>query len=31
VAGFCENGNEPSCAIKKDFFFDKTSENQLFK
>jgi hypothetical protein len=30
VAGFCEQGDEPSGSIRKDFF-DKLSDNQLFK
>jgi hypothetical protein len=31
VAGFCE-GDEPSGSIKKaGYFFDKLSDNQLFK
>jgi hypothetical protein len=30
VAGLCEHGNEPSGSIRKDFF-DKLSDNQLFK
>jgi hypothetical protein len=30
VAGLCERGNEPSGSIRKDFF-DKLSDNQLFK
>jgi hypothetical protein len=28
---FCEHGNEPSSSIKKVGFFDKMSNNQLFK
>jgi hypothetical protein len=32
VAGFCENGDEPSVSIKEaGYFFDKLSDNQLFK
>jgi len=31
VAGFCEHGDEPSGSIKKVGFFDKLSDNQLFK
>jgi hypothetical protein len=32
VAGLCEHGNEPSGSItKQDFFFDKLSDNQIFK
>jgi len=31
VEGFCEHGNEPSGSIKKQNFFDKLSDNQLFK
>jgi hypothetical protein len=32
VAGFCEHGNELSGSIKKvGYFFDKLSDNQLFK
>jgi hypothetical protein len=31
VAGFCEDGNEPSGSIKKAGFFDELSDNQLFK
>jgi hypothetical protein len=31
VAGFCEHGEEPSGSIKKGLFFDKLSDNQLFK
>jgi len=31
VAGFCEYGNEPSGSIKKQDFFDKLNDNQLFK
>jgi hypothetical protein len=30
VAGFCGHGNETSGSIRKDFF-DKLSDNQLFK
>jgi hypothetical protein len=30
VAGLCEHGNESSGSIRKDFF-DKLSDNQLFK
>jgi len=30
MAGFCENGNEPSDSIKKGFF-DRLSDYQLFK
>jgi hypothetical protein len=30
MAGLCEHGNEPSGSIRKDFF-DKLSDNQLFK
>jgi hypothetical protein len=30
VAAFCEHGSEPSDSIKKGFF-DKLSDNQLFK
>jgi len=31
VAGFCEHGDEHSGSIKKGYFFDKLSDNQLFK
>jgi hypothetical protein len=31
VAGLCENGNEPSGSVRKQVFFDKLSDNQLFK
>jgi hypothetical protein len=32
MAGFCEDGNEPSGSIKKTgYIFDKFSDNQLFK
>jgi hypothetical protein len=32
VADFCEYGDEPSGSIKKAvYFFDKLSDNQLFK
>jgi hypothetical protein len=31
VAGFCEHDDEPSGSIKKAGFFDKLSDNQLFK
>jgi hypothetical protein len=32
VAGLCEHGNEPSGSIKESrIFFDKLSDNQLFK
>jgi hypothetical protein len=31
VAGFCEHGNEPWGSIRKQDFFDKLSDNQLFK
>jgi hypothetical protein len=32
MAGFCEHGNEPSGSIKKSgYFFDKLSDNHLFK
>jgi hypothetical protein len=31
VVGFCEHGNEPLDSIKKQDFFDKLSDNQLFK
>jgi hypothetical protein len=31
VAGFCEHGDESSGSIKKAVFFDKLSDNQLFK
>jgi hypothetical protein len=32
VVGFCESCNEPSVSIKKaGNFFDKLSDNQLFK
>jgi hypothetical protein len=27
----CEHGNEPSCSIRKQDFFDKLSDSQLFK
>jgi hypothetical protein len=30
-AGFCEHGDEPSGFIKKAGFFNKLSDNQLFK
>jgi hypothetical protein len=31
MAGFCEQGNEPSGSIKKARFFDKLSYYQLLK
>jgi hypothetical protein len=31
MAGFCEHGDEPSVSIRKQDFFDKLSDNQLFK
>jgi hypothetical protein len=31
VAGFCEHGDEPSGFVRKRDFFDKLSDNQLFK
>jgi hypothetical protein len=31
VADFCEHGNEASGSIKKVGFFDKLSNNKLFK
>jgi hypothetical protein len=31
VVGFCEHGNEPSGSVRKQYFFDKLSDNQLFK
>jgi hypothetical protein len=31
VVGFCEHGDEPSGSVKKVGFFDKLSDNQLFK
>jgi hypothetical protein len=31
VAGFCEDGDEPSGSIRKQDIFDKLSDNQLFK
>jgi hypothetical protein len=32
VAGFCEHGDEPLGSIKKaEYFFDKLSDNQLFR
>jgi hypothetical protein len=31
VAGLCEHGNESSSSIRKQDFFDKLSDNQLFK
>jgi hypothetical protein len=31
VAGFCEHGDEPSVSVRKQDFFDKLSDNQLFK
>jgi hypothetical protein len=31
MAGFCEHGNEPSVSIRKQDFFDKLSDYQLFK
>jgi hypothetical protein len=31
VAGFCEHGNEYSGFMREQDFFDKLSENQLFK
>jgi hypothetical protein len=31
VAGFCERGNEPSGSIRRQGFFDKLSDNKLFK
>jgi hypothetical protein len=30
VANFCEHGDELSGSIKKGFFFEKLSDNQLF-
>jgi hypothetical protein len=30
MAGLCEHSNEPSGSVRKDFF-DKLSDNQLFK
>jgi hypothetical protein len=27
VAGLCEHGNEPSGSIRKQYFFDKLSDN----
>jgi hypothetical protein len=31
VGGFCENGDETPVSIKKGYFFDNLSVNQLFK
>jgi hypothetical protein len=32
VADFFDHGNEPSVSVKKaGYFFDKLSDNQLFK
>jgi hypothetical protein len=31
VAGFCEDGDEPSSSIRKQDIFDKLSDNQVFK
>jgi hypothetical protein len=32
VVSFCEQGNEPKDSIKKAaYFFEKLSDNQLFK
>jgi hypothetical protein len=31
MADFCEHGNEASGSIRKQIFFDKLSDNQLFK
>jgi hypothetical protein len=31
MAGFSEHGDEPSESIKKGYFFDKLSDNQIFK
>jgi hypothetical protein len=31
VAGFCENGDEPSDSVRKWDIFDELSDNQLFK
>jgi hypothetical protein len=31
MAGLCKHGNEPSGSIRKQDFFDKLSDNQLFK
>jgi hypothetical protein len=31
MAGFCEHGDEPSGSIRMQDFFDKLSDNQLFK
>jgi hypothetical protein len=31
MAGLCEHGNEPSGSIRKQDFFDKLSDSQLFK
>jgi hypothetical protein len=31
VAGLCEHGNEPSGSIRKQDFFDKLSDYQLFE
>jgi hypothetical protein len=31
VVGFCEHSDEPSGSIRKWDFFDKLSDNQLFK
>jgi hypothetical protein len=30
VAGFCEHGNEASGSIRRGYFFDRLSDNQLF-
>jgi hypothetical protein len=31
MAGLCEHGNEPSGSVRKQDFFDKRNDNQLFK
>jgi hypothetical protein len=31
VVGFFEHGNEPSSSIRKQDFFDKLNDNQIFK
>jgi hypothetical protein len=31
MTSLCEHGDEPSSSIRKQDFFDKLSDNQLFK
>jgi hypothetical protein len=31
VAGFCEHGSEPSGSIRKQYIFDKLSDNWFLK